>query len=196
MPSRKHPSQTLLDRLWRLMYAKQSFENARIACDYIEKEDIPQADPIYYPLMVAAHVLYSRPFGRSRLSGSITSQIVPRDFLSLHERTLRMRNQLIAHLDADASDFAGEPGNRVILEIVQRHLSIHTRRVLVDRTEILKIFELSSLLMTRVDKQIGRLCDRHVSLLPAIDGKYVIDLKSQSFVPYSPNAADAANGPE
>jgi hypothetical protein len=74
MPSRKHPPRSLQNRLWLLVYAKQSFDNARIACDYISKEGIQQADPIYYPLMASAHVFYARPFGRSRLSGSITSQ--------------------------------------------------------------------------------------------------------------------------
>jgi len=29
------------------------------------------------------------------------------------------RDQLLAHLDADASDFVGEPGNRVVLAIVR-----------------------------------------------------------------------------
>ena len=96
-----------------------------------------------------------------------------------------MRDQLLAHLDADASDFVGEPGNRVMLEIVRGHLSIETRRVLVDRGEISRLSGLSSLLMMRAEKQINKLCDRHAGLLPAIDGKYVIDLSKQMFVPYS-----------
>jgi len=130
---------------------------------------------------------YARPFGRSRLSGSITSQIVPPKFLPLHRRTIEIRNQLIAHLDADASEFVGEPGNRVILEIMAGHVSIHPRRILMDRAEILKLSELASVLMDRVDKQMDQLCDRHKELFPAIDGKYVIDLRKQMFVPYSPS---------
>jgi hypothetical protein len=190
MPNHKHPPQSLQNRLWLLVYAKQSFDNARIACDYISKEGIQQADPVYYPLMVGAHVFYARPFGHSRLSGSITSEIVPRRFLPLHARTIKMRNQLIAHLDADASDFVGEPGNRVILEIRGGgHLSISPRRILIDRAEILKLSELASVLVDRVDKQMGELCERNLRQLPAIDGKYVIDLKSQSFLAYSPGPA-------
>jgi hypothetical protein len=96
-----------------------------------------------------------------------------------------MRNQLIAHLDADASDFVGEPGNRVILEILAGHLSISPRRILIDRAEILKLSELASVLMDRVDRQMDQLCDRHRELLPAKDGKYVVDLERQTFVPYS-----------
>jgi hypothetical protein len=187
MPNHKHPPQSLQNRLWLLVYAKQSFDNARIACDYISQEGIQQADPVYYPLMVGAHVFYARPFGHSRLSGSITSEIVPRRFLPLHARTIKMRNQLIAHLDADASEFVGEPGNRVILEIMAGHVSIHPRRILMDRAEILKLSELASILMDRVDKQMDQLCDRHKELFPAIDGKYVIDLRKQMFVPYSPS---------
>jgi hypothetical protein len=187
MPSRKHPPRSLQDRLWLLVYAKQSFDNARIACDYITKENIQQADQIYYPLMAAAHVFYARPFGRSRLSGSTTSQIVPPKFLPLHRRTIEIRNQLIAHLDADASEFVGEPGNRVILEIMAGHVSIHPRRILMDRAEILKLSNLASVLMDRVDKQMDQLCDRHKELFPAIDGKYIIDLRKQMFVPYSPS---------
>jgi len=86
-------------------------------------------------------------------------------------------------------DFVGEPGNRVILEIREAgHISISPRRMLIDRAEILKLSELASVLMDRVDKQMGELCESHVRQLPAI-GKYVIDLKSQSFLPYSPGPA-------
>ena len=60
---------------------------------------------------------------------------------------------------------------------------------LIDRAEILKLSELASVLMDRVDKQMGELCKRNLRQLPAIDGKYVIDLKSQSFLPYSPGPA-------
>jgi hypothetical protein len=97
-----------------------------------------------------------------------------------------MRNQLIAHLDADASDFIGEPGNRVMLEILAGHVSISTRRILIDRVEILKLSELASVLLDRVDKQMDQLFDRHRELLPAKDGKYVVDLEEETFVPYSP----------
>jgi len=67
------------------------------------------------------------------------------------------------------------------------HVSIHPRRILMDRAEILELSELASVLMDRVDKQMNQLCDRHKELFPAIDGKYVIDLRKQMFVPYSPS---------
>jgi hypothetical protein len=117
MSSHKTPPKSVYDRLWLLIYAMQSFDNVRIVCDYIGQQSLKRSDPIYYPLVVAAHVLYA--FRRSNLSGSLTSQIVPPKFLPLHNRTLLMRDKLMAHLDADSPDLVGEPGNRAVLELNQ-----------------------------------------------------------------------------
>jgi hypothetical protein len=65
------------------------------------------------------------------------------------------------------------------------HVSIHPRRILIDRAEILKLSDLATILMDRVNKQMHHSCNRHEKLLPTTDGKYVIDLEKQMFVPYS-----------
>ncbi len=176
----------MYDRLWLLMYAMQSFDNTRIACDYIAQERLKETDPIYYPLIVAAHVLYARPLRKSHLSGSLSSQIVPPKFLPLHNRSLLLRDKLMAHLDADSPDLVGEPGNRVRLDLSQGHVSVHTRRVDANPGEISKLSALSALLFKRAEKQIDQLLEGSGGLLPKADGKYIVDLKSQSFVPYSP----------
>ena len=187
MTSRKTPPKSVYDRLWLLMYAMQSFHNSRIACDYIAQNHLKFADPVYYPLTVAAHVLYARSFRRSQLSGSLSSQIVPKKFLPLHNRTMLMRDKLMAHLDANSPDFVGEPGNRVLLEIKEGHVSLDTRRVLMNPEELPKLSNLSALLFTRAEKQIDQLLDQYEGLLPRSDGKYVVDLNRQMFVPYSPS---------
>jgi hypothetical protein len=57
-------------RLWLMGYARESFRNIRIACEYIVDQRLDEFSSINHPLCIAIVVLYARPFGRSKIVGA------------------------------------------------------------------------------------------------------------------------------
>ncbi|KAF5408498.1 MAG: hypothetical protein Udaeo2_13380 [Candidatus Udaeobacter sp.] len=57
MASKKHKPQSLQKRLWRLGYARSSFDHVYNTCDYILQTPISVESPIYYPLVAAIYTL-------------------------------------------------------------------------------------------------------------------------------------------
>src|SRR5207302_8133039 len=102
MTSKKHAPRPYQKRLWLQAYAWQSLSHVQVTCDFVFASKIKESDPIYYPLLTAIFVLYARPFKRSNLVGSISPQMVPKKFAELHRQIIGLRDQMSAHLDADA----------------------------------------------------------------------------------------------
>lgn len=172
--------------LWRLAYARRSFEHVVSICDHLTQTGMDEASPLFYPMTVAAFALYTRPFKRNRVIGRISDQIVPREFLPLHEEIIQMRDQILVHSDADPSvSLGGFPGTSVRLSIGgERDIGVFEMRPRTAR--MLKIRELAAALVERSTKAIAVLMQDPASQLPTVDGEFEVDLKQQKFVPVMP----------
>lgn len=188
MASTEKP-ESVLDCFWKLAYARHSFEHARITCDHIVKTAIASGDDIYYPLMLAAHVTYARPFKRS--GGGVRKLdegIVPARFRDLHKEMIKIRDQALAHTDADGSKYRGLPGNHVRVK-VQRDGGVNlVVQDLKARIHFIpQIRELCESLITKMTQELKLVSENKdfVSLVPRITGEYIVDLKEQRFAALS-----------
>ena len=90
---------------WRMSYAKAAFSHCQTICRFIIDENIGEESAIYYPLICALHVCYSKPFKLSRGIGKLTEEIIPPDYLYIHQMLIHMRDKIFAHTDSDAVDY-------------------------------------------------------------------------------------------
>jgi hypothetical protein len=77
------------------------------------REQIQPKSTIYYPLVTAICVLYSRPFKPSKGIEKLTLQFVPTKFHHLHNQLILVRDQTVAHVDARGAPFKELPANNV-----------------------------------------------------------------------------------
>ena len=169
MVSKRREPRSLQKRLWRLGYARSSFDHVYNTCDYILQTPISVESPMYYPLVAAIYTLYAQPFSRSQIIGRWTKQVVPKKHLDLHEQMMLVRNQLVAHSDATTSVLVSDmSGNHVRFIRTRDHLELENFQVDTSLPVIIRTRELALALISRIDehmRQIERrwLADRRIS---------------------------------
>ena len=85
---------------WKYHVAAHSFEKAQDVVCHLQH--MPNAEAMFYPLMISLHVLYARPFRHSKESRNVAASLVPGELLSVHNMLLQMRDRIFAHHDKDA----------------------------------------------------------------------------------------------
>lgn len=187
MSPQPRPGETLLDRFWKLSYARHSFEHAKAACDYIIENKLTTNDELYYPLIVAIHVTYARPFGRSEgRIARLKESVVPAERRFLHKQMIRCRNQVLAHTDSAKATHRGLPANQVQVHRKRGGLvNLAVQDIKPKAERIPDVRDLCAALIlgiTQSLKQLGE--DRElIESLPKMAGGYWLDLANQQFVP-------------
>ena len=106
--------------------ADATFDEAANVCSILC--DVADHDPLYYPLMVALHVLYGRPFREQGRGRRLPESIVPASFVDKHKLLIARRNKMFAHIDETKLVTDGGANlNSVVLE-VSREQVIATNR--------------------------------------------------------------------
>jgi hypothetical protein len=182
MGSRKHAPHRYENRLWKGGYAWNSFQYVRDICDYILREQIQPQATIYYPLVTAICVLYTRPFKRSRGIENLTLQFVPRRFHGLHHQLILLRDQTVAHVDAQGALYHGLPANNVRLIVHHGQVRLGIQEVKFKLTAISEVRELANVLVTRMLDYINKVVSQYPTDVPD-DGEYLIDLTTGTFRP-------------
>jgi hypothetical protein len=71
--------------------------------------------PLYYPLMTAAYVLYSRPFMKSFGVGRLEDAFIPPERRADHKHLMKLRCTFYAHSDASQEPSFDQPSNAIIV---------------------------------------------------------------------------------
>jgi len=141
---------------------------------------------MYYPLVTAIYTLYARPFSGSNIIGRWTEQIVPTEYRDLHEQMMLMRNQLIAHSDAETLvSVSSHSGNNVRIRRTGDHLEIGTFQVKPELTLVARTRDLATALISRIGTQLETLWENRKREFPNEPGEYLVDPKLNGFVPVS-----------
>src|ERR1035437_10672830 len=149
-------------KLWKVMYAWRSFHHVSLTCDFILESGISEDHPIYYPLLAAIHVLYSRPFKRSNIVGKITEDIIPKEYNNLHKALIGLRDQVVAHLDADGPHLGDNPANHVRFVVhPNRSVDIGLSELKGRVPNVKRIQQLMEILTKKMLYHRDRICDRH-----------------------------------
>jgi hypothetical protein len=178
--------ESVLERFWKLPYARHSFEHAKIICEHVMAGSITSTDKAYYSLVLAIHVAYARPFKRS--SGGIKKleeNIVPERFKPLHEQMILVRDQVLAHTDPSGSYYRGLPANHVRVKVeIGGSVNLIVQDIKPRVAFIPQIRELCDSLIVQMTKDvegIGKL-QEFIDMIPPIAGEYMVDLKGHRFV--------------
>ncbi len=94
---KKLPQKTRLD-FWKYQYADASFRDASEVATFLMKED---KHPLKYQLLTSLCVLYARSFVQHK-SVRISDDLVPSEFMKLHNYLLVLRDKVFAHVDKNA----------------------------------------------------------------------------------------------
>jgi hypothetical protein len=85
---------------WKHHVAAHSFEQA---VDIARRlQPLTDRDPLFLPLMVSLHVLYARPFQHEKETRRIDPTLVPKEFATVHDMLIQMRDRIFAHHDKDS----------------------------------------------------------------------------------------------
>lgn len=179
MASRKHPPHPYHNKLWIAGYAWTSFQNVRNACEYILNNRIQPKDAIYYSLVTAICVLYTRPFKTSKGIERLTVQFVPKKFHHLHDQLILVRDETFAHIDARGAFYQGLHANNVRLIFNKGQVALGVNQMRFNLTAISQIRGLADALVKRMVERINGLGRQYPDDVPD-DGEYLIDLTTKT----------------
>ncbi|MDD5139827.1 MAG: hypothetical protein PHY43_06145 [Verrucomicrobiales bacterium] len=166
--------------LWKTVYARDSFRQAQELGTYFLEQKLNEEAPTFYPLLVAIHVLYSRPFMKNYGGvGKLTDDIVPEEYKKLHSETLNFRSWLYAHTDANAPEFDEYGGSANQVRFIRKdgkitHILVTRFKATADAVKNICI--LCEALQKMTSRHIDNLWSRYLELIPHEDGEYLLNV--------------------
>jgi hypothetical protein len=167
--------------LWKMFYAYHCFRRAEAAAQHILDERLEKESALFYPLVTSVYVLYGKPFKRARGVGQLGEELIPPEHLDLHRQLLEHRDQIYAHIDADAfplADYGGVNQLRVIQAGTEQRLfavDFHARFPLMP-----SVIDLCRVLQTKTWYHVEKLFNRYKSKVPESAGEYVINVSNEA----------------
>lgn len=107
-------------RLWVTVYALNAFDRASGILRLLFSQCADTSDPLYLPLTVALHALYSRPFNQIdgiERTHLFSKKDVPVALRDVHEFMISFRNKVFVHTDSDTSKMFGMRIHEVHVEV-------------------------------------------------------------------------------
>ena len=160
-----------------LLQAREAFKNVIRISAYAINNDIRDRDELFYPLLVAAHVIYARPFLQNYGFGKLDDILVPAKYQETHKRILEYRHKVFAHrqlkekrkgeshstlLDYHAV-YLRVRGNQAFTVVAEQHPGPESFR---------EMSKLSRILLEKVRYHSQKFSKKYMRLMPREDGTY------------------------
>lgn len=176
--------------LWKMFYAGQCFKHAQAAAEFALQNNIGEDNPVFYPLIMAVYVLYGKPFKRSHGVGLLGEEIVPSEYQELHRDLVKHRDQIYAHSDADAFEWA-DVGRVNQVRLLRRPTdkSLVCCQLQARAPLMPYIISLCQELEEKVERNKMELFKRYEKYVPAKVGEYVLNIDDPNgdfFTPTKP----------
>ena len=172
------PSKAERISFWQHAYARASFTDARIQCEFLLSTNPPPNSTLRRALSIAIVTLYSRPFKQRKLV-RLSEDIVPVAFRVTHDDVIEIRDKSIAHRDLDASIADWGFISQLRVNVQSGELTINTISPILANE---KAHELIPLLDALIDTHTGALSLEFINkfLLPmhVSDGSYIVSLEN------------------
>jgi hypothetical protein len=86
--------------VYKYAIARDAFWEVARTADALLQSGASSDSPGYYATSVGLVTLYRRPFTRNEPTGPISTDLIPREFQTLHKHLSILRNQAFAHTDS------------------------------------------------------------------------------------------------
>jgi hypothetical protein len=156
-------------QLYKLVVARSDIAAAVNACDLFISRVKNVGDDLYFPLLNAIVVCYSRPFSTNRPFGSLPNKwhkFANKKYQALHEKLIDLRDKIIAHSDLEIRKVYIYPKGTFIGKNGQRELKTANLGVAITNTVLpvevfsdirATCFDLGLRLNAEVEKQLHSL---------------------------------------
>ena len=186
--------QSLEDRrqFWQLFYAKKSFEHVITACQFIIDEHLDNEHPLYYPLVTAMHVCYSKPFKVSHGAGQLSEKIVPPEHAQVHRTLIHMRDKMFAHTDTNAIALDDtEAAHEVRFVVADGSFQMKSSDVTPLPLVCEQAVDLCRALIKKAEYYQIKFAKKYMKCFPRMEGEYRlnVDPKVDAFVVKLPSEA-------
>ena len=164
-----------------LLQARESFKQAIRTCAYAINNKIQNDNELFYPLIVASHVLYSRPFQTNYGFGRLDEILIPKEYIEIHKEILDFRNKVFAHRQLKEKKKGGN--KRVLLDLHSVYFNkrgIQFYSLVAEKSpeaEMFdKIYKLSNILLEKVRYHSEKFCKKYQKAFPQFDGSYIFEM--------------------
>jgi len=174
-PNMNPPSKAERISFWQHAYARASFAQARLECQFLLSTNPPLNSTLRRALTIAIVMLYSRPF-KQRKSVRLSEDIVPAEFRSTHDDIIEIRDKSIAHRDLDAPVADWGFISQLLVNIQSGELTIDTISPLLANEKAHELLPLLDALIGKMAAVSLEFINKHLSQMHAFDGSYVVSL--------------------
>jgi hypothetical protein len=165
---------------WKFQHASVTLAEATKLCDQIIKQKIDFGHPLLTPMMTTLHIFYGRPF-KQRPEVRISETIVPKNYKSLHDELIGMRDKIYAHMDIDGPKTASESSlNKVGVFIHGGEAKFALSMIFPREIQVEKIRDLTELLSEKMWCHAEKIWCKHFKMQFVPDGNYEVNLSKNT----------------
>ena len=170
------PAMNERQRFWLRHYACRAFQHAIESCHFLLRYGIHPESPLYYPLMTAAYVTYSRPFMSNFGVGRLDDSFIPAERLADHKHIMSLRSTFYAHSDAIEPPSSNQPSNAIIVFAKDGELqfALHEMKTLPPGLPL--VIDMSRLLLAKAHDEAEEIAAKIGLKANIPDGVYHLNL--------------------
>jgi hypothetical protein len=161
---------------WKFQHASVTFAETTKLCDEIIKQKIDSGHPLLTSMMTTLHIFYGRPF-KQRQEVKISEMLVPKDYKDLHDKLIKMRDQIYAHMDVDGLKTINlNSVNKVGVFIRGGQAKFALTMLFPRENEVGRIRDLTNLLSEKTWYHAEKIWHKHFKMQFVPDGDYEVNL--------------------
>jgi hypothetical protein len=169
------PSKEERISFWQHSYARASFTEAKIECEFLLSTNPPPHFTLRRALSVAIVTLYARPF-KQRKAVRLSEDIVPVEFRATHDDLIEIRDKSIAHRDLDAPIANWGFISQVRVNVQAGELTINTISPILTNEKAHELLPLLDTLIAQMAAVPLEFINKYLIQMHASDGSYIVSL--------------------
>lgn len=169
------PSKAERISFWQHSYARASFTEARIECEFLLRTNPPLNSTLRRALSIAIVTLYSRPFKQRKLV-RLSEDIVPAEFRATHDGVIAIRDKSIAHRDLDAPVADWGFISQLRVNVQSGELTINTISPILANEKAHELIPLLDALIAQMGAVPLEFINKYLVHMQASDGSYIVSL--------------------
>jgi len=168
---------------WKFQSAVLAFRQAgKLA---LRLKPMTDADELFYPLMIAMHVLYARAFKHDKKNLRIPEEMVPDGHRQIHEILIHFRDKIFAHqdkvskvVDENQTDLC-----QLVVTVERGSVSCGMQYIFPTAVQLDKVAELCSALEKKCVCHLRKVSKSCLGKTPVPDGMYRVSTSFEGNAP-------------